>query len=292
MSHKSLSISGGGTNAQPSASLILWCHDCACSGTASQSSLGRSRNHVGDCSIYWNISPISGSGGDQKPLGRSTSLPHGTFHDQKFDITMWNEVTKRYKEAEPLARPQLRSPMPCLGSSDGAIEVAQASPGWHGARVHGHGKPGAGETWSFSSSWACWYPSGTGHCRRLQPEAGWTPLQAPVCPGDGAPSLRAWGSQNGLSDCPQLSQVTRLTGKKPRDVIRAGRVAQKPSLPADWPVGLQEQKLHSGVGISYLYQPGELEGGCRCATDPVWSLEVYQLGGSVTKQAEHVVYYL
>ena len=84
----------------------------------------------------------------------------------------------------------------------------------------------------------------------------------------------------------------KLTGKKPRDVIRAGRVAQKPSLPADWPVGLQEQKLPSGAGISYLYQPGELEGGCRCATDPVWSLEVYQLGRSVTKQAEPVVYYL
>ena len=59
----------------------------------------------------------------------------------------------------------------------------------------------------------------------------------------------------------QNGKVTRLTGEKPWDVIRAGRVAQKPSLPADRPVGLLEQKLPSGVGVPYLYLPGELEGG-------------------------------
>ena len=86
-------------------------------------------------------------------------------------------------------------------------------------------------------------------------------------------------------------EVTGLTGKKSQDTIRAGRVALKPSLPADRP-GLQKQKLSSGVGVRYLYQPGELEGGRRRATDPVWSLEVYQLGRSVTKPGEPVVYYL
>ena len=78
-------------------------------------------------------------------------------------------------------------------------------------------------------------------------------------------------------------------GKKPRDAIRAGRVAQKPSLPADRPVGLQEQKLPSGVGVRYLYQPGKLEGGRRRTTDPVWSLEVYRLGRSLTTPGEPVV---
>ena len=68
--------------------------------------------------------------------------------------------------------------------------------------------------------------------------------------------------------------------------------AQKPFLPADRPFGLQEQKLPSGVGVRYLYQPGELEGGRRRATDPVWSLEVYRLGRSVTKPGEPVLYYL
>ena len=79
-------------------------------------------------------------------------------------------------------------------------------------------------------------------------------------------------------------EVTRLTGKKPSDAIKAKTVAQKPSsVVPDRPVGLKEQKLSSGVGVRYLYQPGELEGGRRRATNPVWSLEVCRLGRSVTK---------
>ena len=41
-----------------------------------------------------------------------------------------------------------------------------------------------------------------------------------------------------------------------------------------------------------LYQSGELEGGRRRATDPRWSLEVFQLRRSVTKADEAVLYYL
>ena len=87
-------------------------------------------------------------------------------------------------------------------------------------------------------------------------------------------------------------EVTRLTGKKPKDTIKAKSVAQKPSLSRTRPVGLKEQKLPSGVGVQYFYQLGELEGGWRRVTDPVWSLEVYQLGRSVTKPDEPVLYYL
>ena len=88
-------------------------------------------------------------------------------------------------------------------------------------------------------------------------------------------------------------EVTRLTGKRPSDAIKAKTVAQKPSFVVpDRPVGLKEQRLPSGVGVRYLYQPGELEGGRRRATDPVWSLEVCRLGRSVTKPDEPVLYYL
>ena len=73
--------------------------------------------------------------------------------------------------------------------------------------------------------------------------------------------------------------VTRLTGKKPSSVV-PGR-----------PFGLKEQKVPSGVDVCYLYQPGELEGGRRRATDPAWSFEVYRLGPSVTKPDEPVLYY-
>lgn len=64
-------------------------------------------------------------------------------------------------------------------------------------------------------------------------------------------------------------------GKKPKDTIETKTVAQKPS--STFPgrsIGLKEQKITSGVGLRYLYQPGQLEGGCSPATDPVWSLTV------------------
>ena len=87
-------------------------------------------------------------------------------------------------------------------------------------------------------------------------------------------------------------ELTRLTGKKPSDVIKAKRLTQKSSVVPGRPLGLKEQKVPSGVGVRYLYQPGELEGGRRRATDPVWSLEVYWLGRSVTKPDEPMLYYL
>ena len=44
--------------------------------------------------------------------------------------------------------------------------------------------------------------------------------------------------------------------------------------------------------MRYLYQPGELEGGTKRATDPIWSLKVYQVVENRTKPNEPVVYYL
>lgn len=77
-----------------------------------------------------------------------------------------------------------------------------------------------------------------------------------------------------------------LIDKKPTDAIRALLVTQKASTPAARPIGIWEQKLSSAVGPHYLYQPGELECGHPCATDPVCSLEVYWLGGLVTKPVD------
>ena len=83
-------------------------------------------------------------------------------------------------------------------------------------------------------------------------------------------------------------EVTRLTGKRPSDAIKAKTVAQKPSstVPGH-PVGLREQKLPSGVGICFLYQPEELEGGRRRGTDPVWSRSVP--AGTLGDQARRVL---
>ena len=83
---------------------------------------------------------------------------------------------------------------------------------------------------------------------------------------------------------------------KPSDAIKAKILrssTQKPSsvVPGRH-LGLKEQQVPSWVGVRYLYQSGEPVGGRRRATDPVWSLEVYRLGRSVTKPDEPVLYYL
>ena len=107
-------------------------------------------------------------------------------------------------------------------------------------------------------------------------------------------SLRVRDQQSGWLGCLALNgEVTMLTGKKPSDAIKVKTVAQKPSsVVPDRPVGLKEQRLPSGVGVCYLYQPGELEGSRRRATDPVWSVTVHRLGRSVAKPGEPVLYYL
>ena len=46
------------------------------------------------------------------------------------------------------------------------------------------------------------------------------------------------------------------------------------------------------MNVRYLYQPGELEGGVKRATDPIWSLKVHSIERSVTKPNEPVLYYL
>ena len=69
-------------------------------------------------------------------------------------------------------------------------------------------------------------------------------------------------------------------------------MTSKPSTKYLRPVGLNEKKLPSIVNVRYLYQPGELEGGLKRATDPIWSLKVYNIERSFTKPNQLVLYYL
>ena len=88
------------------------------------------------------------------------------------------------------------------------------------------------------------------------------------------------------------NEVTRLTGKKPSSAIKEKNIVSKPSTPYSRPVGVNEKKLPPLINVRYLYQPGELEGGTKRATDPIWSLKVYQVVKNMTKPNEPVVYYL
>ena len=87
-------------------------------------------------------------------------------------------------------------------------------------------------------------------------------------------------------------EVTRLTGKKPAEAIKKKTVSANPSTPYLRPVGVNEKKLPSGSSVRYLYQPGELEGGRRRVTDPIWSLNVYEIETIMIKPHAPVIYYL
>ena len=81
-------------------------------------------------------------------------------------------------------------------------------------------------------------------------------------------------------------KVTRLTDKKPSGAIKAKTLTQKPSsVVPGRPLDLREQKVPS------CSLPSPAWRAVRHATDPVWSLDVYRLGRSVTKPGEPVLYY-
>ena len=78
------------------------------------------------------------------------------------------------------------------------------------------------------------------------------------------------------------NESTRLTGKKPPNVIRT--VMQTPSLPSSTRfIDLEESLLLSSAIVWYLSQPEEFEGGRRRATDSIWSLNVHNVK-NVTRQ--------
>ena len=84
------------------------------------------------------------------------------------------------------------------------------------------------------------------------------------------------------------SQVIRITGKEPGlKEVEIDPVNYKR------PVGLKEKRLPSGVQVRYLLSPGEDEGGeRRRATDPIWSIEIYNINRVVISAEQPVLYYL
>ena len=84
----------------------------------------------------------------------------------------------------------------------------------------------------------------------------------------------------------------RITGKEPDKAVRFKEVNVKP-FDYKRPVGLNEVRLPPGVQVRYLIAPGEDEGGdTRSATDPIWSLGIYDLARSVVSVGQPVLYYL
>ena len=88
------------------------------------------------------------------------------------------------------------------------------------------------------------------------------------------------------------SVPTRITGKEPEKAIRLKEIDIDPPK-YKRVVGFNEVRLPPGVKGRYLLAPGEDEGGeRRLATDPIWSLEVFDLSRSVVSPNQPVLYYL
>ena len=86
-------------------------------------------------------------------------------------------------------------------------------------------------------------------------------------------------------------EVTRMIGKKPINAVKED-VVKREEMKYKRPVGLREKRLDSDVKVRFLYADGELEGGVRRATDPDWSLKVYNIDRVVVDEGEPVLYYL
>ena len=88
-------------------------------------------------------------------------------------------------------------------------------------------------------------------------------------------------------------EPTRLIGlKAPLEAIKLSEVKQISSSKST--KSRPESLLPRGIKVRYLYQPGELEGGeRRRATDPIWSLNTYEIR-QVFKSNNNspIVYYL
>ena len=88
------------------------------------------------------------------------------------------------------------------------------------------------------------------------------------------------------------SQQRRITGTEPDNAIKLKEVDVK-NVNYNRPVGLDELRLPPGVRVRYLYSPGEHEGGDRRrATDPIWSVGIYDISRSVITADQPILYYL
>ena len=88
------------------------------------------------------------------------------------------------------------------------------------------------------------------------------------------------------------NEVTRLTGKEPLEVLKSKDISiNAPKY--NRPVGFDEVRLSPFAKVRFLFAPGEYEGGeRRRATDPVWSLEIFELSHSKVSPDQPVMYYL
>lgn len=88
------------------------------------------------------------------------------------------------------------------------------------------------------------------------------------------------------------NEITRLINKKPAEaILEKTVVSETASFPGRF-VGFNETTIPIDSLLRYLYEPGELEGGRKRATDPIWSLKIFEIDYIVTKPNQPRMYWL
>ena len=114
----------------------------------------------------------------------------------------------------------------------------------------------------------------------------------PAKGGEGSARSRVWVKRLPAILKTLNNTPTRITGKEPDKAIKMKEVELETKR-YHRVVGLDEFRLSPYVKVRYLLFHGELEGGeKRRATDPIWSIKVYNIYKSIISPNQPVLYYL
>ena len=229
-------------------------------------------------------------------------LPHDTFGKKTYRYALVViDVASRYKDAEAISTKESSEIARCFS------KIYSRKPrrlSWPGVLMVDPGREFMGSVTKLMEQHGVSIQRGQAGNHRSQAfveranktlsERLFSHQYAQEMTGDGGSDGR---SREWVKRLPQVlkamnSEHTRLIGKDPSGAIRLDIVNVEGG-GYKRPVGVKEVRLPPGVSVRYLYAPGEGEGGeRRRATDPIWSLGVYDLIKSVVTLNQPVLYYL
>ena len=222
-------------------------------------------------------------------------LPHDTFKRKTYRYALVViDVASRYKHAEALTSKESSEIAKCFS------KIYSRKLSWPGVLIVDPGREFMGSVTTLMKQHGVSIQRGLAGNHRSQAfvERANKTLSERLFSHQYAQEMISDGrSREWVKRLPQVlkamnSEPTRLTGKEPSSAIGLEKVSIKVGN-YKRPVGLDEVRLPPGVLVRYLYAPGEGEGGeRRRATDPIWSLGIYDLKRSVVSSDQPVLYYL
>ena len=222
-------------------------------------------------------------------------LPHDTFKRKTYRYALVViDVASRYKDAEALTSKESIEIAGCFS------KIYSRKLSWPGVLIVDPGREFMGSVTTLMKQHGVSIQRGLAGNHRSQAfvERANKTLSERLFSHQYAQEMISDGrSREWVKRLPQVlkamnSEPTRLTGKEPSSAIGLDKVSIKVGS-YKRPVGLDETRLPPGVLVRYLYAPGEGEGGeRRRATDPIWSLGIFNFIRSVVSSDQPVLYYL